>query len=400
MADTSVERQVQMPPATDLYNIDYLLSEEERMVRDTVRKFVQDRVIPGIGQHFEDGTFPRELVPEIAELGLLGMHIEGYDCAGLSAVCYGLACQELEAGDSGLRSFVSVQGSLAMFPIYAFGSEAQKQHWLPRMASGEVIGCFGLTEPDSGSDPGSMRTMARQDGDAYVLNGAKMWITNAPICQVAVVWAKLEEDDPKAVRGFLVERGTPGFETRTILKKMSLRASHTGEIILSDCRIPKENLLPASRGLGSPLPCLNQARFGIAWGALGAARACFDSALDYSRQRIQFGVPIASKQLIQEQLVEMALEIAKGQLMNYHFARLKDQDRLTPYQVSMAKKNSVRQALHIARMARSIHGASGISLEFPVIRHMLNLESVYTYEGTDEVHTLVLGRGLTGFDAF
>jgi len=287
-----------------------------------------------------------------------------------------------------------------MYAIYRFGSEAQKQHWLPRLASGEVIGCFGLTEPDSGSDPGSMRTMARQDGDAYVLNGAKMWITNAPICHVAVVWAKLEEDDPKAVRGFLVERDTPGFETRTILKKMSLRASHTGEIILSDCRIPKENLLPASRGLGSPLAYLNQARFGIAWGALGAAKACFDSALDYSRQRIQFGVPIASKQLIQEQLVEMALEIAKGQLMNYHFARLKDQDRLTPYQVSMAKKNSVAEALKIARMARSIHGASGISLEFPVIRHMLNLESVYTYEGTDEVHTLILGRGLTGFDAF
>jgi glutaryl-CoA dehydrogenase len=287
-----------------------------------------------------------------------------------------------------------------MYAIYRFGSEVQKQHWLPRMASGEVIGCFGLTEPDSGSDPGSMRTMARQDGDAYVLNGAKMWITNAPICSLAVVWAKLEEDDPKAVRGFLVERDTPGFETRSILKKMSLRASHTGEIILSDCRIPKDNLLPASRGLGSPLACLNQARFGIAWGALGAAKACFDSALDYSRQRIQFGVPIASKQLIQEQLVTMALEIAKGQLMNYHFARLKDQDRLTPYQVSMAKKNSVAQALNIARMARSIHGASGISLEFPVIRHMLNLESVYTYEGTDEVHTLILGRGLTGFDAF
>ena len=365
-----------------------------------MRQFVADKYLPIIGDHFEHHTFPEELIPEIGALGVLGASIKGYGCAGVNAVTYGLILQELEYGDSGLRSFVSVQGSLSMYAIYRFGSEAQKQHWLPRMASGEVIGCFGLTEPDSGSDPGSMRTMARQDGDAYVLNGAKMWITNAPICQVAVVWAKLDEDDPKAVRGFLVERGTPGFETRTILKKMSLRASHTGEIILSDCRIPEDNLLPASRGLGSPLACLNQARFGIAWGALGAAKACFDSALDYSRQRMQFGVPIASKQLIQEQLVDMALEIAKGQLMNYHFARLKDQDRLTPYQVSMAKKNSVAQALNIARMARSIHGASGISLEFPVIRHMLNLESVYTYEGTDEVHTLILGRGLTGFDAF
>jgi glutaryl-CoA dehydrogenase len=268
------------------------------------------------------------------------------------------------------------------------------------MAQGEVIGCFGLTEPDSGSDPGSMRTMARKDGDSYILNGAKMWITNAPICDIAVVWAKLEDDDPKAIRGFLVERGTPGFETPTIAKKMSLRASHTGEIVLSACRIPAHNLLPNSRGLGSPLACLTQARFGIAWGAMGAAKACFDSALAYSRERIQFGVPIASKQLIQEQLVEMALEISKAQIMNYHFARLKDQGRLSPYQVSMAKKNSVAQALKVARMARSIHGATGISLEFSPIRHMLNLESVYTYEGTDEVHTLSIGRALTGISAF
>jgi glutaryl-CoA dehydrogenase len=293
-----------------------------------------------------------------------------------------------------------VQGSLAMYAIYRCGSEEQKQYWLPRMAKGEVIGCFGLTEPDHGSDPGAMRTMAHKDGDAYVLNGSKMWITNSPIAHLAVVWAKLEEDNPTAVRGFLVERGTPGFETPTILKKMSLRASHTGEIVLSNCRIPKENLLPASRGLSSPLSCLTQARFGIAWGAMGAAKACFDSALAYSRERIQFGVPIASKQLIQEQLADMALEISKAQIMNYHFARLKDQDRLSPYQVSMAKKNSVRQALRIARMARSIHGATGISLEFSPIRHMLNLESVYTYEGTDEMHTLIIGRALTGLDAF
>ncbi len=389
------------PIALDrLTALDAVLQEDEILARDTVRQFVADKYLPLVSDHFEAHTFPEALIPEIGALGVLGASIQGYGCAGVNAVTYGLILQELEYGDSGLRSFVSVQGSLSMYAIYRFGSEAHKQHWLPRMARGEVIGCFGLTEPDSGSDPGSMRTMARQDGDAYVLNGAKMWITNAPIAHVAVVWAKLEEDDPRAVRGFLVERGTPGFETRTIHKKMSLRASHTGEIVLSDCRIPKDNLLPASRGLGSPLACLNQARFGIAWGALGAAKACFDSALHYSRQRLQFGVPIASKQLIQEQLVEMALEISKGQIMNYHFARLKDQDQLTPYQVSMAKKNSVAQALKIARMARSIHGASGISLEFPVIRHMLNLESVYTYEGTDEVHTLVLGRGLTGFDAF
>jgi len=389
------------PVALDrLTDLDAVLTEDEILTRNTIRQFVAEKYLPIIGDHFEQHTFPEHLIVEIAALGVLGASMQGYGCAGVNAVTYGLILQELEYGDSGLRSFVSVQGSLSMYAIYRFGSEAQKQHWLPRMARGEVIGCFGLTEPDSGSDPGSMRTMARQDGDSYVLNGAKMWITNAPISHLAVVWAKLEEDNPQAIRGFLVERDTPGFETKTMLKKMSMRASHTGELILSDCRIPKENLLPASRGLGSPLACLNQARFGIAWGALGAARACFDSALDYSRKRVQFGVPIASKQLIQEQLVEMALEIAKGQLMNYHFARLKDHNRLTPYQVSLAKKNSVRQALHIARMARSIHGASGISLEFPVIRHMLNLESVYTYEGTDEIHTLILGRGLTGFDAF
>lgn len=383
-----------------LADLDAVLSEDEILTRNTVRAFVTDKYLPIVADHFENHTFPDHLIPEIAALGILGASIKGYGCAGVNAVTYGLILQELEYGDSGLRSFVSVQGSLSMYALYRFGSEAQKQHWLPRMARGEVIGCFGLTEPESGSDPGSMRTMARRDGDAYVLNGAKMWITNAPICDVAIVWAKLEEDTPQAVRGFLVERGTPGFETPTIRKKMSLRASHTGEIVLSDCRIPADNLLPASRGLGSPLACLNQARFGIAWGALGAAKACFDAALDYSRQRVQFGVPIASKQLIQAQLVDMGLEIAKGQVMNYHFARLKDEDRLTPYQVSMAKKNSVGQALRIARMARSIFGASGISLEFPPIRHALNLESVYTYEGTDEIHTLILGRALTGLDAF
>ena len=383
-----------------LIDLDTVLTEDEILTRNMVRQFVAEKYLPIIADHFENHTFPEHVIPELAEMGLLGASIQGYGCAGVNAVTYGLILQELEYGDSGLRSFVSVQGSLAMYAIYRFGSEEQKQYWLPRMAKGEIIGCFGLTEPDFGSDPGSMRTMAHKDGDSYVLNGSKMWITNSPICHLAVVWAKLEEDSPKAIRGFLVERGTPGFETPPILKKMSLRASHTGEIVLSNCRIPQENILPESRGLGSPLACLNQARLGIAWGAIGAAKACFDSALAYSRQRIQFGVPIASKQLIQEQLVEMALEIAKAQLMNYHFSRLKDQGRLTPYQVSMAKKNSVRQALKVARMARSIHGASGISLEFSPIRHMLNLESVYTYEGTDEVHTLIIGRALTGSDAF
>jgi glutaryl-CoA dehydrogenase len=389
------------PIALDrLTALEAVLTEDEKIARDTVRQFVAEKFLPSIADHFENHTFPERLIPELAAMGLLGASIKGYGCAGVNAVTYGLILQELEYGDSGLRSFVSVQGSLAMYAIYLFGSEAQKHHWLPRMAQGEAIGCFGLTEPDFGSDPGSMRTMARQDGDSYVLNGSKMWITNSPICDVAVVWAKLEEDSPKAIRGFLVERGTPGFETPTILKKMSLRASHTGEIVLSDCRIPKDNLLPESGGLRSPLSCLTQARFGIAWGALGAAKACFDAALAYSRDRVQFGVPIASKQLIQEQLAEMALEISKGQIMNYHFARLKDQGNLTPYQVSMAKKNSVGQALKIARTARSILGASGISLEFPAIRHMLNLESVYTYEGTNEVHSLIIGHALTGMNAF
>ena len=382
---------------TDLASV---LSEDEILARDTVRQFVAEQYLPIIGDHFEAHTFPVHLIPALADLGVFGASIKGYGCAGINAVTYGLILQELEYGDSGLRSFVSVQGSLAMYAIYNSGSEEQKQYWLPRMAQGEKIGCFGLTEPDSGSDPGSMRTMAHKNGDSYVLNGSKMWITNAPICDVAVVWAKLEEDHPQAMRGFLVERGTPGFETPTISKKMSLRASHTGEIVLSNCRIPAENLLPNSQGLRSPLSCLNQARFGIAWGAMGAAKACFDSALSYSRERIQFGVPIASKQLIQEQLVEMALEISKAQIMNYHFARLKEQDRLTPVQVSMAKKNSVREALKVARMARSIHGATGILLEFPPIRHMLNLESVYTYEGTDEIHTLSIGHALTGTNAF
>ena len=396
MADTSVERQVQMPPATDLYNIDYLLSEEERMVRDTVRKFVQDRVLPIIGEHFEAGTFPRELIPTIAELGLLGMHIEGYGCAGLSAVSYGLACQELEAGDSGLRSFVSVQGSLAMFPISAFGSEEQKQRWLPSMARGEVIGCFGLTEPDSGSDPASMRTTARRDGNSYVLNGTKMWITNGGIANLAVVWARAED----GVRGFLVERDTPGFTTSDIHQKLSLRASVTSELHFEDCRVPAENMLPNVRGLRGPLSCLNEARYGIAWGATGAARTCYEVALDYAKSRIQFNRPIARFQLVQQKLAIMATELVKAQLLALHLGRLKDEGMVHSVQISIAKRNNVREALKTAREARSILGANGITLEYPISRHSNNLESVYTYEGTDDIHTLIIGQAITGENAF
>jgi len=391
-----VERHVQMPPATDLYNVDHLLSEEERLVRDTVRKFVQERVLPIIGEHFEAGTFPRELIPTVAELGLLGMHLEGYGCAGLSAVCYGLACQELEAGDSGLRSFVSVQGSLAMFPIYAFGSEEQKQRWLPQMARGEVIGCFGLTEPDSGSDPGSMRTTARSDGNSYILNGTKMWITNGGFADLAVVWAKAED----GFRGFLVERGTPGFTTSDIHHKLSLRASVTSELHFEDCRIPAENMLPNVRGLRGPLSCLDEARYGIAWGATGAARACYEAALDYAKTRIQFNRPIGSFQLVQQKLAIMATELVKAQLLALQLGRLKDEGLLHPVQVSVAKRNNVREALKTAREARSVLGANGITLEYPVSRHENNLESVYTYEGTDDIHTLIIGQAITGLNAF
>ena len=396
MTDTIASRPVQMPPATDLYNIDHLLSEEERMVRDTVRKFVQERVLPIIGEHFEAGTFPRELIPEIAELGLLGMHLEGYGCAGLSSVCYGLACQELEAGDSGLRSFVSVQGSLAMFPIWKFGSEEQKQRWLPKMAKGEVVGCFGLTEPDSGSDPGSMQTRACRDGDSYILNGTKMWITNGGIADLAVVWAKTED----GIRGFLVERGTPGFTTSNIHQKLSLRASITSELHFADCRVSAENMLPNVRGLRGPLSCLDEARFGIAWGATGAARSCYETALDYAKTRIQFSKPIASFQLVQQKLAIMATELVKAQLLSLQLGRLKDEGLLHPVQISVAKRNNVREALKTAREARSVLGANGITLEYPISRHSNNLESVYTYEGTDDVHTLVIGQAITGISAF
>jgi glutaryl-CoA dehydrogenase len=385
-----------IPPATDLYNINSLLSEEERMVRDTVRKFVCERVLPIIGSHFEAGTFPRELVPEIADLGLLGMHLHGYGCAGLSAVCYGLACQELEAGDSAIRSFVSVQGSLAMYPIFTFGSEEQKLRWLPRMARGEVIGCFGLTEPDIGSDAGQMRTQARLDGSTYVLNGTKMWITNGGIADIAIVWARAED----GVRGFIVERGTPGFSTSNIHQKLSLRASVTSELHFEDCRVPVENMLPHVCGMRGPLSCLNEARYGIAWGATGAARACYEVALDYAKTRIQFKRPIAGFQLTQQKLVIMATELVKAQLLALQLGRLKDEHIMHPVQISLAKRNNVREALHTAREARTILGANGITLEYPIIRHMNNLESVFTYEGTDDIHTLIIGQAITGENAF
>jgi glutaryl-CoA dehydrogenase len=381
---------------TDFLELDATLSEEERLIRETVRRWVGDRVLPGIVDWYEAGTFPRELFPELGDLGLLGMHLEGYGCAGASAVSYGLACLELEAGDSGLRSAVSVQGSLAMFPIHAYGSEEQKQAWLPRMATGAAIGCFGLTEPDAGSDPGSMRTTARRDGDDWILDGTKMWITNGGIADVAVVWARTDED----IRGFIVPRGTAGFNTRDMHHKLSLRASVTSELILERCRLPAEAVLPGVRGLKGPLSCLTEARYGITWGAIGAARACFEAAVDYATTREQFGRPIGAFQLTQRKLADMLIELEKGLLLALRLGRLKDEGRLRPEQVSLGKLNNVREALAIAREARTILGANGITLEYPVMRHAANLESVLTYEGTSEVHTLVLGKAITGIDAF
>ena len=380
--------------------VDPLLTEEERMIRDTVRRFVRERYQPRAAQLFAEEKFPVDLIPEIAQMGLLGATLTGYGCAGMNSVAYGLALQELEYGDSGLRSFVSVQGSLAMWPIWKYGTEAQKQKFLPRMATAELIGCFGLTEPDSGSDPGSMTTRARRDGDDYVLSGTKMWITSAPIADLAVVWAKVDDGDAASIRGFIVERGMKCFETPTIHGKMSLRASPTGEIVLNDVRVPAANVLPGAVGLKGPLGCLTQARFGISWGALGAARSCYETVVSYTRERVQFDKPIAAKQLVQEQIVEMAMEIAKGQIMALHYGRLKDAGGISPVQVSLCKKNNVGWALKIARTARGLLGGNGILLEYPVIRHMLNLESVYTYEGTNEVHTLILGNALTGHNAF
>ncbi len=383
-----------------LISLDTHLTEEERMIRDSVRRFVRERYLPRAADLFAKEEFATDLIPQIAEMGLLGASLHGYGCAGMNAVSYGLALAELEYGDSGLRSFASVQGSLAMYPIWKFGSEEQKNKFLPKMAAGEFIGCFGLTEPDAGSDPGAMKTRARRDGDSYVLTGTKMWITSAPIAHLAVVWAKVDDGDSSSIRGFIVERGMAGFETPTVHGKMSLRASPTGEIVLNEVRVPATNMLPDVEGLKGPLSCLTQARFGIAWGALGAARACFESAVSYCRERIAFGKPIAAKQLVQEQLVEMAMDISKGQIMALHFGRMKDQGGISPVQVSLCKKNNVRAALRIARTARGLLGGNGILLDYPIIRHALNLESVYTYEGTDEVHTLILGQALTGHNAF
>lgn len=380
----------------DFLDLDTLIDDEERAIQQTVRRYVEQRVLPDIGDWYDEGVFPRDLAKEMGSLGLLGMHLDGYGCAGTNAVSYGLACLELEAGDSGFRSFVSVQGSLAMFPIHAFGSEAQKNEWLPRLAAGELVGCFGLTEPDSGSDPGSMRTSARRDGTDWILNGTKMWITNGPIADVAIVWAVAEE----GVRGFIVPTDTPGFTANTVHKKASLRASVTGELVLEDVRLPADSVLPGVVGLRGPLSCLNEARFGILFGAVGAARACYEAALDYSISREQFGKPIAGFQLVQRKLVEMMVSVNRSALVALHLGRLKDAGSITPAQVSFGKMDNVRQALEVAREARNSLGANGITLEYPVIRHMNNLESVYTYEGTNEIHTLALGHAITGLAAY
>jgi len=383
--------------AVDFYRIDDMLNDEERMIRDTVRRFVDDRVIPIIDEHFEKASFPTQLIPEMAKIGLFGGNLpEEYGCANMNNVSYGLVMQELERGDSGLRSFVSVQGALTMYPIFAFGSEEQKRRWLPLLAKGEKIGCFGLTEPDHGSDPAGMETRARRTGKGWVLNGTKRWITNGSISDVAIVWAKSDDE----IKGFIVETRTPGFQAPEIKNKLSLRASVTSDLILDDVVVPDENLLPRSSGLKSPLMCLNQARYGIAWGAIGAAMACYDCAVDYTKGRIQFDKPIAQFQLVQEKLAHMLTEITKGQLLSWRLGRLKDEERLHFAQTSMAKRNNVRVALETARLARDLMGASGITLEYPVFRHMCNLESVYTYEGTDHIHALILGEYITGLPAY
>ncbi|KPM54366.1 acyl-CoA dehydrogenase [Frankia sp. R43] len=372
------------------------LDDTERALAQTVRQFVTERFLPQVADWYEHGIFDPALAKELGALGLLGLHLEGYGCGGGSAVAYGVACAELEAGDSGLRSFASVQGSLAMFAIHRWGSEEQKNDYLPRMAAGELIGCFGLTEADSGSDPGAMRTTARRDGDDWILDGSKMWITNGSIADVAVVWARTDE----GVRGFLVDRGTPGFTTNTLHRKMSLRASVTAELVLDGVRLPERARLPLARSLAGPLSCLNEARFGILWGATGAARACYEAALSYTSTRTQFGRPLAGFQLTQQKLATMALEIGKGQLLALHLGRLKDVQGLAPAQVSMGKLANTVMASDVARTARGMLGANGISLEYPVIRHMMNLESVLTYEGTAEIHALSIGQALTGHRAF
>jgi glutaryl-CoA dehydrogenase len=386
----------------DFYSVDSLLSEEERAVRDTVRTWVDDEVLPVIGDAYIEGKFPRQLIPGMAELGLFGANLpEQYGCAALNNVAYGLIMQELERGDSGVRSFASVQGALVMYPIYAFGSEEQKQTWLPQMASGKVIGCFGLTEPDFGSNPGGMITTAKETPDGWVLNGAKMWITNGSTAQVAVIWAKTAGlDDIDGIRGFIVPTDAKGFSSKDQKGKLSLRASDTSELVLQDVRVPNDAVLPASRGLKSPLMCLTQARYGISWGAVGAAMACYDEAVSYARNRVMFGKPIGGFQLQQERLAEMLTEITKAQLLCLQLGRLKDLGTMTPQQVSLAKRNNVSMATDIAREARRLLGANGILAEYQAMRHLANLESVYTYEGTHDIHTLVLGQEITGLNAF
>jgi glutaryl-CoA dehydrogenase len=384
------------PAGSDLLRIDDELTEEERLVRDTARAYARDRILPHVADWFEAGTLPREIAPEIGKLGLLGMHLTGYGCAGMGAVAYGVACREMEAADSGLRSLVSVQGSLSMFPIWKYGSEDQKNEWLPRMAAGEAIGCFGLTEPDHGSDPSSMATKAVRDGSDWILTGTKMWITNGGIADIAVVWAQTED----GIRGFLVPRGTKGFATRNIHKKMSLRASVTSELHLDGARLPKDAVLPGVTGLKGPLSCLSEARYGIVWGVTGAARACFESAVDYARTREQFGRKIGGFQLTQSKLAWMLADLARSQLLALHLGRLKEAGTITPEQISLGKMANVRVAIDIARQARTVLGANGITLEYPVIRHANNLESVLTYEGTEEIHTLALGQAITGLSAY
>ena len=395
MATTTTEPTALDP--LDYLAIDSLLDDEERAIRDTVREFVRANVLPNVGDWFEKGTFPRELIGELGKLGLLGMHLDGHGLPGASSVAYGLTCMELEAGDAGVRSAVSVQGSLAMYPIWRFGSDEQKERWLPPMHTGEVVGCFGLTEADAGSDPASMRTHARRDGSDWILNGAKMWITNGTIADIAIVWARTDDG---AIRGFIVEKGMPGFSAPEIHKKLSLRASVTSELVLQDVRVPDDNVLPGATTLRGPLSCLNEARFGIVFGAVGAARACFECALEYAKERVVFAKPIAAYQLTQQKLAEMALEINRATLVALHLGRMKDDGTLRPEQVSLGKMGNVRGAIEVARSARTILGANGVTLEYPVIRHVNNLESVLTYEGTHEVHTLVVGQALTGENAF
>jgi len=388
---------MQVQDVFTLFAIDHLLSEEERAIQGVVRNFVDDQIRPYVADWFEEGTLPaRELALELGKLGMLGMHLEGYGCSGTSAVAYGLAALEIEAGDSGLRSLMSVQGSLAMYGIHSFGSEEQRLEWLPQMATGEAIGCFGLTEADFGSNPSGMRTTARRDGTDWVIDGSKIWITNGSVADVAIVWAQTDD----GIRGFVVPTTTPGFHANLIHKKMSLRASITSELVFTSMRLPDDAMLPGVRGLKGPLSCLNEARFGIAFGALGAARDCLETATAYAINREQFDRPIAGFQLTQKKLVDMALELGKGMLLALHLGRLKDEHRVTPEQISLGKLNNARESLTIARECRSILGGNGISLEYPIIRHMNNLESVFTYEGTNEMHTLVIGQALTGISAF